>query len=277
MQNLSINSYLNATGAIPHNMTNDYMFRYILQKNEKVLKGLISSLLHLEPAQIQKIIIQNPINLSEDISAKDFIMDIKVLLNDKSLINLEMQVNNEHNWAERSLSYLCRTFDHLYRGQDYEEALPVHHIGFLDFTLFPDYPEFYATYQLLNIKTHYLYSSKFSLSVIDLNQIDLATVEDKLYGIDHWARLFKSRTWEELKMLVKDNEYLDAAATSLYEANADWMVRERCIARKLAERREKTLERDIKLLKEENSDLINQKTSLENRIKELEALLASKE
>ena len=78
-------------------------------------------------------------------------------------------------------------------------------------------------------------------------------------------------------MLVKDNEYLDAAATSLYEANADWMVRERCIARKLAERREKTLERDIKLLKEENSDLINQKTSLENRIKELEALLASKE
>lgn len=277
MQNLSINSYLNATGAIPHNMTNDYMFRYILQKNEKVLKGLISSLLHLEPAQIQKIIIQNPINLSEDISAKDFIMDIKVLLNDKSLINLEMQVNNEHNWAERSLSYLCRTFDHLYRGQDYEEALPVHHIGFLDFTLFPDYPEFYATYQLLNIKTHYLYSSKFSLSVIDLNQIDLATVEDKLYGIDHWARLFKSRTWEELKMLVKDNEYLDAAAASLYEANADWMVRERCIARKLAERREKTLERDIKLLKEENSDLINQKTSLENRIKELEALLASKE
>lgn len=277
MQNLSINSYLNATGAIPHNMTSDYMFRYILQKNEKVLKGLISSLLNLEPAQIQKIIIQNPINLSEDISAKDFIMDIKVLLNDKSLINLEMQVNNEHNWAERSLSYLCRTFDHLYRGQDYEEALPVHHIGFLDFTLFPDYPEFYATYQLLNIKTHYLYSSKFSLSVIDLNQIDLATVEDKLYGIDHWARLFKSRTWEELKMLVKDNEYLDAAATSLYEANADWMVRERCIARKLAERREKTLERDIKLLKEENSDLINQKTSLENRIKELEALLASKE
>ena len=277
MQNLSINSYLNATGAIPHNMTNDYMFRYILQKNEKVLKGLISSLLNPEPAQIQKIIIQNPINLSEDISAKDFIMDIKVLLNDKSLINLEMQVNNEHSWAERSLSYLCRTFDHLYQGQDYEEALPVHHIGFLDFTLFPDYPEFYATYQLLNIKTHYLYSSKFSLSVIDLNQIDLATVEDKLYGIDHWARLFKSRTWEELKMLVKDNEYLDAAATSLYEANADWMVRERCIARKLAERREKTLERDIKLLKEENSDLINQKTSLENRIKELEALLASKE
>ena len=263
------NSYLSATGAISHNMTNDYMFRYILQKNEKVLRGLICSLLHLNPKTIESITIQNPINLAEDISAKDFIMDIKVLMNDHTLINLEMQVNNEHNWAERSLSYLCRTFDHLYQGQDYEEALPVHHIGFLDFSLFPDYPEFYATYKLLNVKNHHLYSSKFTLSVIDLNQTTLATDEDKAYGIDYWAKLFKAKTWEELKMLAKDNEYLDAAANSLYEANADWMVRERCIARKLAERRERTLERDIKLLKEENSDL-------KDRIKELEQQLLQK-
>ena len=105
--------------------------------------------------------------------------------------------------------------------------------------------------------------------MIDLNQTTLATDEDKAYGIDYWAKLFKAKTWEELKMLAKDYEYLDAAANSLYEANADWMVRERCIARKLAERRERTLERDIKLLKEENSDL-------KDRIKELEEQLLQK-
>ena len=281
MANKLVASFLEARGAIDYNMTNNYMFRYILQKNEKVLRGLISSLLHLDPNSIKKLSIQNPVNLAEDISSKDFVMDIKVLMNDNSLINLEMQVNNQHNWIERSLSYLCRTFDHLYRGQDYEEALPVHHIGFLDFSLFPDAPEFYATYQMLNIKNHRLYSSKFSLSVVDLTQTKLATKEDKFYGIDHWARLFKSKTWEELKMLAKDNEYLDAAANSLYEANADWMVRERCIARKLAERRERTLERDIKLLKEENfnleernSSLEERNSSLEERIKELERKLA---
>ena len=281
MENQIATSYRDATGVIAYNMTNDYMFRYTLQKNEKVLRGLISSLLHLDPNSIKKLSIQNPVNLAEDISSKDFVMDIKVLMNDNSLINLEMQVNNEHNWKERSLSYLCRTFDHLYRGQDYEEALPVYHIGFLDFSLFPNYPEFYATYQLLNIKNHNLYSSKFSLSVVDLNQTKLASEEDKVYGIDYWAHLFKSKTWEELKMLAKDNEYLDAAANSLYEANADWMVRERCIARKLAERRERTLERDIKLLKEENfnleernSSLEERNSSLEERIKELERKLA---
>ena len=36
MENQPKLSYLDATGEIPHNMTNDYMFRYILQKNEKV-------------------------------------------------------------------------------------------------------------------------------------------------------------------------------------------------------------------------------------------------
>lgn len=266
-------SYLNATGAISHNMTNDYMFRYILQKNQKVLKGLISSLLHLDPSIIKKVTIQNPINLAEDISGKDFIMDIEVMLNNDRLINLEMQVNDEHNWSERSLSYLCRTFDQLYQGQDYEEALPVHHIGFLDFTLFPDHPEFYATYQMLNVKNHHCYSSKFSLSVVNLNRTDLATKEDIAHGIDHWARLFKAKTWEEIKMLAQDNEYLEAAANSLYEANEERMVRERCIARRLAERREKTLERDIQLLRESNSNLEEQVATLEDRIKELEAQL----
>ena len=188
-------------------------------------------------------------------------------MNDNTLINLEMQVNNRHNWLERSLSYLCRTFDQLYEGQDYNEALPVHHIGFLDFTLFPEFPEFYATYQMLNVKNHHLYSSKFSLSVIDLTQIELATTDDKIYGIDYWARLFKAKTWEELKMLAKDNEYLESAANSLFEANADRMVQERCRARREAERRERTLERDIKLLKDEN-------TNLKERIKELELQLS---
>ena len=154
MQNEQVISYKEATGVIQYNMTNDYMFRYILQKNQKVLKGLICALLHLEPEQIQKVEITNPINRNEDIKDKEFVLDIDVLLNDNTKIGLEMQVQNKHNWTERSLAYLCRSFDQLYRGQEYEEALPVVHIGFLDYTLFPDTPEFYASNMLMNVKNH---------------------------------------------------------------------------------------------------------------------------
>lgn len=200
--------------------------------------------------------------LSANITGKEFILDIHVMLNDEMLINLEMQVANEYNWPERSLAYLCRAYDQLYRGQKYEEALPVIHIGFLDFTLHPSEPEFYATYQMLNIKNHLLYSSKFTLSVVNLNQIKLATEEDREYQIDYWAAMFKAGTWEEIKMLTKENEYLQEAAESLYVANADEIVRQQCIAREDAERRNRTLE--------------NQLTEKDKEIEKLKAMLAEK-
>ena len=101
---ISGTDFQNATGTIPYNMTNDYMFRYILQKNQKVLKGLICALLHLEPEEVQKVEITNPINLNEDIKDKEFILDIDVLLNDNTKIGLEMQVQDKQNWTERSLA-----------------------------------------------------------------------------------------------------------------------------------------------------------------------------
>ena len=39
-----------------------------------------------------------------------------------------------------------------------------------------------------------IFSSKFKLSVVELNHIELATDEDKAFQIDHWARLFKAKT-----------------------------------------------------------------------------------
>ena len=99
---------------------------------------------------------------------------VKVLLNSNQLLNLEMQVKNEFNWADRSLTYLCRAFDQLQSGQEYEETLPVIHIVFTDFTLFPEEPEFYTTYRMINIKNHsQVYSDKFTLSVVDLTLVFL--------------------------------------------------------------------------------------------------------
>lgn len=255
MHNQKAKSLADAIGVITYNMTNDFLFRYILQKNEKVLRGLICALLHLKPKQIRSITITNPINLAENITGKDFILDINIELNNDTYINLEMQVVNKHNWPDRSLSYLCRNYDNLYQGQDYEEARPVYHIGFLDFTLFPDKPEFYATYKMLNVKNHHTYSDKFVLSVVDLSKIALATEEDDACGLTYWARLFKATTWEELKMLAKGNEYLEAAAESIFMANADDIIQQKCRARQEAERYERTIARDMLRLKEENTQL----------------------
>ena len=153
---MTTNTYETATGPIDYNMTNDYMFRVILQENKVVLRGLICSLLHLQETDIQSVKITNPIVLGETISEKDFYLDVNIKLNNNTILNLEMQMANEGNWTDRALSYTCRNFTHIQKGADYDTALTSIHIGFLDYTLFPDYPEFYATYMIQNIKNHTL-------------------------------------------------------------------------------------------------------------------------
>ena len=153
------------------------------------------------------------------------------MLNDSTLIKLEMQVENELNWKDRSLVYLCRTFGQLYAGENYSEAKPAIHIGFLCFTPCKEYPEFYAKYKLLNVKNYHPYSDKFELRVVDLKNIELATEEDKQYQIDHWASLFMAKTWEDLKMVAQTNEFMQEATETLYELNADETIRQQCLAR----------------------------------------------
>ncbi len=105
------------------------------------------------------------------------------------------------------------------------------YIGILDFTPFPDIPEFYASHKLMNVKNHHIYSSKFILNVLDLTRIDIATEEDKAYRIDYWARLFKAQTWEDIKMVAEKDENLCEASESLYMLNTDDITRQKCRAR----------------------------------------------
>ena len=132
---ISTDSVCPKTGKLKYSLTNDYMFRAILQTNEYVLRNLIASLLHLEETKTHKVEILNPIKIGESIEDKEFQLDIYILLNDASMMNLEMQVVNYGNWKERSLSYMCRGFDNLKKGDDYINVKPVVHISFLNFSL----------------------------------------------------------------------------------------------------------------------------------------------
>lgn len=80
----------------------------------------------------------------------------------------------------------------------------------------------------MDVIHHRIYSSKFAVNVLDLSHKELATEEDKSWSLDFWAKLFKTRTWEEMKMIAKDNEYFTEASNTLCDLYADFNVRERC-------------------------------------------------
>lgn len=258
------------TGPIRYNLTNDYMFRATLQANPQVLKGLLGALLHVAPEAIEEISIENPILLGESFKDKKYILDILVKVNKKSLINLEMQVINEHNWNDRSLLYLCRVYSNLETGDEYISVSPATHIGFTNFTVTPNKPQFYSTYRLLDIKNHQLFSDKFTLCVVDLTQINLATEEDKAYQIDRWAKLFKANTWEDLRMLATGNEYMEELSASLFNCNMDPKICKQCQdwefeqkIRKMDERYKEHLKMDIIKLEDDNAKLKDDKAKLE--------------
>jgi len=224
------------TGKLPHTLTNDYLFHIVFQKNPKILRGLIRSLLKLKDEEIIDIRLENPITSGEKADDKTLILDLLITLNGNQKINIEMQVLNTKDWPERSLTYLCRSFDNLESGNDYINVMPVIHIGILDYTLFPEYPEFYAHYAMMNIINHNIYSDKLLLNVLDLTQINIATETDIISGLKHWAQLFKATTWEEIQMLTTNYKDLENIVDIVQEALADKDIRLQCEARERYER-----------------------------------------
>ena len=186
------------------------------------------------------------------------------------------------NWTDRALNYICRNFTRIQKGNEYNESKPAIHIGFLDYDLFPNHPEFYATYQMQNIKSHYIFSSKISIGVVNLNQTKLATDEDKQYGLDTWVALFKSKTWEELKMIANETPELLEASKSLYKYNNEDSIRFQCYAREDYRREMNTIRRNdtvqkakIAELSDEVEKLSDENEKLLARIKELEAQISN--
>ena len=263
-----------ATGEIEYNMTNDYMFRALFQKNNRALKGLLSALLHVRPDEILSVEITNPIVIGETIQDKEFRLDIKAVLNGYQQINLEMQVVNRHDWPERSIGYLSRMYNNLQKGDQYIDTKPAIHIGILNFSPFEEQPIFYSRNLLMDVIQHRIYSSKFAVNVLDLSHIELATDEDKDWNLDFWAKLFKAKTWEEIKMIAKDNEYFTEASNTLCDLYADFNVRERCRDREDYELEQKylhdTITKQAEELEQFKKDSEQKDSMLEQQAKELD-------
>ena len=283
--------FQNATGPVRIRMTNDYLFKATLQSNDFALAGLSAALLHLPPESIQSVTVTNPFILGEDYEEKTIVLDVNVCLNNSTQLDLEIQVVNYHDWPERSTYYACRNFARLHHGEQYLDVKPAHQIGILDFSPFPDHPAFYSTYRLRDDASGKLYTDKFSIRVLELNNVSLATDEDKRYNIDKWAILYKARTWEDIKMVASEDPAIFAAANTIYKLSEDERIRQQCEAREdylrrelATQRRQEELDRRLAEQTEQlasmSKELASQKRALalkDDEIARLKALLAEKE
>lgn len=280
LKTISFSSGLeNATGEIPEKLTNDVVLHSITQNNNEVLRGLTAALLMVPVSSVTNVVLLNPIDY-RNYTDKEIILDIKALIDGRKIMNIELQMllsTDSTWWINRSLLYLCRTYDNLEGGADYTKIRPSMQVSIVCKDLFSDVePEFYAQYYLENVRNRHVYTRDFSLRVLYLNHIDLATKEDKENELDYWAQAFLAKTWDELKSLAEKAEVFREVAESMYTVNADVSQRsiaeahrkyvetyttlKNCLER--AEKRADDAEAEVKRLREELAQLKAEKRDL---------------
>lgn len=219
------------TGELKYRMTNDFLFKTVLQHNTEALEALLCALLGFGKEQIKSLRILNPIEEGTIIDDKAMLLDLKLELNDDSLINIEMQMENEGNWEERSLTYLCRDFDQLKKGEDYKSVKKTIHIGILNFTPQGFPARFYTDYFFYHLNTGHKYSDKLAIYVLQLNQLDDKENEKNMPELYHWAQMFRATTWEELHMLAEKDKDMRECVYEIKKLTADEKMRMQCEAR----------------------------------------------
>lgn len=212
-------------------LTNDYMFRAVLQSSEKALRGLLAALLKIPEEEIYSCVIKNPIILGDAIDEKNCILDIHLELNHNRKINLEMQVGSIENWTDRSLYYLCRMHTDLEKGLDYTSAKTSIHIGIVTTSPLPEDAAFYNEYNLRNKKNGYEYTGKFEIRVLDLSQLSNASEEEKSSPLYYWAQAFSAITWKEMFEMADKSEAIGNAVVTLHQLSEDEKIKLQCEAR----------------------------------------------
>ena len=229
------------SGKIPYPLTNDYLFRVVVQRHDRVLRDILCSMLSLKEEDIQSIRITNQIVPGERIDEKEYILDINLLMNGSITVNIELQVINYNDWPERSLQYLCRSFDLLNKGQLYSDSKTTIHIGILSFALFPDFKEYFSSFRMMSEGSHKVFTDKFQLYTLCLPNLKHATKNDASFRRDMWGRYFKVKTWEELKAMADVYPVIEETAEEVYKCITDEAIRRRIEAREDYERRQRTL------------------------------------
>ena len=203
----------------------DIIFKRIFGdiRNEKIIAAFIEDLLEMEQGSIQKIEIDN-VELPPDAMDKKFSrLDLRMTV-DHKIINIEMQVNNDTDFKDRTLFYWAVLFtENLASGEEYGELKKTICINIINFNAF-GCPEYHSRFQPMESKRREVLSDKFDIHFFELKKIKIAKENKRM---EDWLNLINAETEGEL-MDVETNTQIQEvrdAIVILRELNADEQVR----------------------------------------------------
>ena len=198
----------------------DFAFKEIMM-DEQARIGFLSAILKLNPEDIQdtKILNTNLCKLHED--EKLGILDVRILMNNNTEIDIEIQLAAMNIWADRALFYLAKMYtEQISAGEDYTLFKKCVSISILDFKLFEQEPEFYSCFHILEDSRNFLYTDKMEFHVLELPKLPKELKEDSS-DIELWGKFINAERKEEFVMLAEKNTYIDSAYQHLQLISQD--------------------------------------------------------
>ncbi len=219
----------------------DWCFKELM-RNPNTRRGFIAELLELSPEQIgNTIILENELPKRSE-EEKKGVLDVHVLLENGTQLDIEMQVVYMEYWDDRSLFYLCKMFSsQLCKGEEYDRLQKCVHVSVLNFTYYKKDDICYRKAQVYDKATGELYSDKLELQILELPKIPEEYHHPD--GIIAWMKFFRGGKKEDLKEMAKGNTYLEEAYEDLMEMSQNEEKRRAYEARERALRDQLSLQR----------------------------------
>ena len=196
----------------------DFCFKELME-DEEVRNAFLAAVLGINLEEIVESRILPSHLRQKDKDDKLGILDVRVLLNNKEQIDIEIQVTSSEYWAERTLFYLGKMFvDQLKPGEDYQKLEKCIHVGILNFTLFDD-EEYYSRFHFWSDQGRKMYSDKFEIHTLELPK--LAKHEYPETELLKWLQFINAETKEEFEMAAEKSEYIKKAYEDLNRISAD--------------------------------------------------------
>lgn len=191
----------------------DFAFKEIMN-DEKARIGFLSAVLHLDPADIRETTILKTDLRKVHEGDKQGILDVRILLNNDTDIDVEIQLAEQKTWTARALFYVCKMYaDQLEEGQDYGTLKKCVGISVLNFDLFKGETEFYSRFHIREDTRGILYTDRVEFHVIELPKLPAELKDGD--AILLWAKFIDAEQEEEFQSLTGRDEYMDSALRQL--------------------------------------------------------------
>ncbi|MGD2088557.1 MAG: Rpn family recombination-promoting nuclease/putative transposase [Candidatus Aminicenantes bacterium] len=187
---------------------NDVAFRKIFgdENRKEILISFLNNILDFADTnkEIIEITIQNPYQVPKLKELKETILDIKAVDKRNTHYIIEMQMFHTTAFEKKVLYYVSKAYyQQLNRAEDYPKLNQVIFLGFLNFKIFNENPDYTTRHLILDEKTNENHFQDFELNFVELPKFT-KTLEELKDIKDKWIYFVKNAG--DMNMIPKELE-----------------------------------------------------------------------